>query len=188
MTGPEAETPAAQPATPAAEAAPAPAPAPELESAKVPEVEQALQDALAKANENYDIYMRAKAEAENVRRRAAEDVAKASKFAIESFAEALVPVADSLEKALQTEAATAEALREGAQLTLRQLLHADRPGGPEVRPELPPGHQHGAGAGRHRPQPRRERAAKGLEDRRPRAAAGAGDGRRALKSLQNNTH
>jgi molecular chaperone GrpE len=126
MTGPEAETPAAQPATPAAEAeaAPAPAPAPELESAKVPEVEQALQDALAKANENYDLYMRAKAEAENVRRRAAEDVAKASKFAIESFAEALVPVADSLEKALQTEAATAEALREGAQLTLRQLLAA----------------------------------------------------------------
>ncbi|MFN7570163.1 MAG: nucleotide exchange factor GrpE [Betaproteobacteria bacterium] len=117
MTGPEAETPAAPPAADAA-------PAPELESAKVPEVERALQEALAKANENFDLYVRAKAECENIRRRAAEDVARASKFAIESFAEALVPVADSLEKALQTEAATAEALREGAQLTLKQLLVA----------------------------------------------------------------
>lgn len=118
MTGPEASTPVdnlAQPEPPAP---------PELESAKVPEVEQALQEALAKANENFDLYVRAKAETENIRRRAAEDVAKASKFAIESFAEALVPVADSLEKALQTEGATVEALREGAQLTLKQLLAA----------------------------------------------------------------
>ncbi len=116
MNGPEAATPAA--ANPAAEAAP------ELSPADRPEGEQALQQALAKVDENYDLYVRAKAETENVRRRAAEDLARASKFAIESFAEALVPVADSLEKALQVESASAESLREGAQLTLKQLLAA----------------------------------------------------------------
>jgi molecular chaperone GrpE len=114
MSGPEAVTPPAEnPAVP-----------PQPEAAAVLEAGPSLQEALAKADENYDLYMRAKAETENLRRRAAEDVARASKFAIESFAEALVPVADSLEKALQLEAATAEALREGAQLTLRQLLAA----------------------------------------------------------------
>lgn len=97
---------------------------PALGSASVAEVEQQLDAALAKANENYDLYLRAKADADNIRRRGLEDVAKAHKFAIESFAEALVPVIDSLEKALETKDATAAQMREGAELTLRQLRAA----------------------------------------------------------------
>jgi len=95
-----------------------------LGSATVAEVEDELQQALARANENHDLFLRAKAETENVRRRAQEDVAKAYKFAIESFAEALLPVVDSLEKALQLRDAPAEAMREGVELTLRQLKAA----------------------------------------------------------------
>jgi molecular chaperone GrpE len=95
-----------------------------IASATVAAVEQELQAALAKANENHDLYLRARAEGENIRRRAQEDIAKAHKFAIESFAESLVPVIDSLEKALETQNATSEALREGASITLRQLQGA----------------------------------------------------------------
>jgi molecular chaperone GrpE len=98
--------------------------APALPSASVTEVEQELQAALAKANENYDLYLRAKAEAENIRRRAQEDIAKAHRFAMESFAADLVPVMDSLEKALETENVTVESLRQGIELTLRQLRSA----------------------------------------------------------------
>ncbi|MGZ9031715.1 MAG: nucleotide exchange factor GrpE, partial [Burkholderiaceae bacterium] len=72
-----------------------------LESATVVDVETELQAALDKANENYDLFLRAKADADNARRRAQDDVAKAHKFAVESFAESLVPVIDSLEKALE---------------------------------------------------------------------------------------
>lgn len=95
-----------------------------LPSASVAEVEKELQAALAKANENYELFLRAKAETENVRRRAQEDIAKAHKFAIESFAEDLVPVMDSLEKALETNDATAESMRQGVELTRRQLKAA----------------------------------------------------------------
>ncbi len=97
---------------------------PALGSASVAEVEQQLDAALAKASENYDLYVRAKADADNIRRRGLEDVAKAHKFAIEGFAEALVPVVDSLEKALEAKDATAAQVREGAELTLRQLRAA----------------------------------------------------------------
>jgi molecular chaperone GrpE len=93
-------------------------------SASVVDVEKELQDALAKANEHYDLYLRAKAEADNVRRRAQEDVAKAHKFAVESFAESLVPVIDSLEKALEANNATPDAMRAGVDLTLKQLRAA----------------------------------------------------------------
>lgn len=95
-----------------------------LPSASVAEVEQELQAALAKANENYELFLRAKAETENIRRRAQEDIAKAHKFAIESFAEDLVPVMDSLERALETGDATAESMRQGVELTRRQLKAA----------------------------------------------------------------
>ena len=77
-----------------------------------------------KSGELADQFLRAKAEAENARRRADEDITKARKFAIESFAESLVPVADSLEAGLIIKDATAEQIREGAQATLRQLLAA----------------------------------------------------------------
>jgi molecular chaperone GrpE len=93
-------------------------------AATVIEAEHELQQAVARAEQYQDQFLRAKAEAENVRRRGQEDVAKAYKFAIESFAEDLVPVVDSLEKALQMQDAPAEAMREGIDLTLRQLKAA----------------------------------------------------------------
>jgi molecular chaperone GrpE len=83
-----------------------------------------LEELKAKSSELADQYLRAKAEAENVRRRADEDVAKARKFGIESFAESLLPVCDSLDAALAIENATAEQLREGSDATLRQLVSA----------------------------------------------------------------
>jgi molecular chaperone GrpE len=104
----------------AAEAAVKPA----IGSTSVGEVEQELDAALAKASENYELYLRAKADAENIRRRGQEEVTKAYKFAVESFAESLVPVVDSLEKALEVKDASAEQLREGVELTLRQLRSA----------------------------------------------------------------
>ena len=71
-----------------------------------------------------DNYLRAKAEAENVRRRAEEETSKARKFAIDSFAESLLPVRDSLEAALTLPNATNGQLLEGVQATLRQLAQA----------------------------------------------------------------
>ncbi|MCW8165979.1 nucleotide exchange factor GrpE, partial [Verminephrobacter aporrectodeae subsp. tuberculatae] len=71
-----------------------------------------------------DQFLRAKAEAENARRRAEDEVAKARKFGIENFAESLLPVADSLDAALAIKEATPQQLREGADATLRQLTSA----------------------------------------------------------------
>ena len=71
-----------------------------------------------------EAFLRAKAEAENTRRRAEEEVAKARKFAVESFAESLLPVKDSLEAAIAIPAATPEQLLEGVHATLRQLSAA----------------------------------------------------------------
>lgn len=84
----------------------------------------ALTEAQAKIKELNESFLRAKAETENVRRRAAEDVTKAHKFAIESFAEHLLPVLDSLEAALADTSGDATKLREGVELTLRQLSSA----------------------------------------------------------------
>lgn len=86
---------------------------------------QAELDALkAKNAEMADQYLRAKADTENMRRRAEEEVSKARKFGIESFAESLLPVCDSLDAALAIQNATAEQLREGSDATLRQLQQA----------------------------------------------------------------
>src|SRR5438132_9089886 len=87
-------------------------------------LEQKLAIAEAKATEMQDAFLRAKAEAENMRRRAQEDIARAHKFAIESFAEALVPVKDSLEMALKVETPSIESLKEGVEMTLKQLSSA----------------------------------------------------------------
>lgn len=78
----------------------------------------------AKSADLADQFLRAKADSENARRRAEEEISKARKFAVESFAESLLPVADSLEAGLIIKDATNEQLREGAQATLRQLLAA----------------------------------------------------------------
>lgn len=85
------------------------------------ELPQMLADAQARAAENHDLYVRALAEMENVRRRAQEDVARAHKYAIEGFAESLLPVRDSLEMALKADAPSVESIREGVEATLRLL-------------------------------------------------------------------
>ncbi len=83
-----------------------------------------LATAQAQLSEQKDQVLRAHAEMENVRRRAQEEVSKARKFGIESFAEGLVPVKDSLEAALaQTEQST-EDMRAGIEMTLKQLVSA----------------------------------------------------------------
>ncbi|MEY3974914.1 MAG: hypothetical protein RIS59_1275 [Pseudomonadota bacterium] len=79
----------------------------------------------------------ARAEAENIRRRAAEDVQKASRFAVEKFAGSLLSVRDSLEAALATDPANSQALREGVELTLKQLVAAFE--GAQVRADDPLG-------------------------------------------------
>lgn len=71
-----------------------------------------------------DAYLRAKAEVENVRRRADEDIAKARKFAVEGFAEAMLPIMDSLEAAIATPNAQVETVLEGVHATRRQLSAA----------------------------------------------------------------
>lgn len=71
-----------------------------------------------------DQFLRSQAEMQNVRRRAEDEAAKARKFAIESFAESLLPVCDSLEAGLAHANATPEQIREGAEATLRQLKAA----------------------------------------------------------------
>ena len=102
----------------------------------------------AKNTELADSYLRAKAETENARRRADDEVSKARKYALESFAESLLPVADSLEAGLSIGEATPEQIREGAQATLKQLKSAlernkviaiDPPAGTKFDP-----HQHQA--------------------------------------------
>lgn len=90
----------------------------------LPGLEEQLRIAEQKAAEHHDAWLRAKAEGENIRRRAADDIAKASKFAAEKFAANMVPVKDSLEAALATENASLEALRAGVELTLKQLQSA----------------------------------------------------------------
>jgi molecular chaperone GrpE len=71
-----------------------------------------------------DQFLRAKAEADNARRRAEDEVVKARKFAVDSFAESLLPVADSLEAGLSIQEASLQQIREGAEATLKQLQSA----------------------------------------------------------------
>lgn len=89
-----------------------------------PTLTELLVAAETKATEMQDAFLRAKAEGDNIRRRAQEDIARAHKFAIESFAEALVPVKDSLEMALKLETPSVESLKEGVEMTLKQLSSA----------------------------------------------------------------
>ncbi|NYE63133.1 molecular chaperone GrpE [Duganella sp. 1224] len=114
----------AVPPNPEAAAAAASAPPSTPEQAAQSSLEQQLAETEAKLAEMHDAFMRAKAEGENIRRRAQEDVAKAHKFAVESFAEAMVPVKDSLEMALKVETPTVESLKEGVEMTLKQLSSA----------------------------------------------------------------
>lgn len=103
-------------------------PAPTLDDQPTAEVMPSLEDLLKtaelKAAEHHDAWLRAKAETENVRRRAQEDIAKAGKYAAEKFAGELLAVKDSLEAALANENQSAENLKAGVELTLRQLVAA----------------------------------------------------------------
>lgn len=111
------QDPAAQPADPLHTAADS-APAAPLSA------EQQLAELQAKHTEVSDAYLRAKAEVENIRRRSEEEISKARKFAVESFAESLLPVRDSLEAAVAIPAATTDQVLEGVHATLRQLASA----------------------------------------------------------------
>ncbi len=100
-----------------------------------PSLEETLRQAELKAEEHHDAWLRAKAETENVRRRAQEDIAKAAKFAIEKFAGELIAVRDSLEAALATETPSIDSLKAGTELTLKQLTAAfEKSGLGEINP------------------------------------------------------
>jgi len=114
--------------------------APPLPESPVEDPMSVLQAELAMVKaQNTDLadqFLRAKAEVENARRRADEEVSKARKFAVEAFAESLLPVADSLTAGLAIADATAEQLREGSEATLRQLKSAlERHKVIEINPE-----------------------------------------------------
>jgi molecular chaperone GrpE len=101
------------------------APTPEATATDtMPSLEELLKAAELKAAEHHDAWLRAKAETENLRRRAQEDVSKAHKFAAEKFAGELLAVKDSLEAALANETQTVDALKAGVELTLKQLVAA----------------------------------------------------------------
>ncbi len=87
----------------------------------MPSLEDMLRKAELEAQEHHDAWLRAKAETENIRRRAQEDVSKAHKFAVESFASELLSVKDSLEAALSADPSNPENLKNGVDLTLKQL-------------------------------------------------------------------
>ncbi|MFN4352046.1 MAG: nucleotide exchange factor GrpE [Hylemonella sp.] len=110
-------------ATPTPDQEPGHAPA-STDAEALAQVQAELAELKAKSAELADQFLRAKAEAENARRRAEDEISKARKFAVESFAESLLPVTDSLEAGLNIKDATPEQIREGAEATLRQLTAA----------------------------------------------------------------
>ncbi len=90
----------------------------------MPSLEQLLKKAELDAAEHHDAWLRAKADAENIRKRAQVDIANAHKYAIENFSTELLAVMDSLEAALAVENATVENFKNGMELTLKQLAAA----------------------------------------------------------------
>ena len=102
-------------AAPAAEAAPPIAPE------SLPADVDPLQKAETEAREHYDAWLRARAETDNVRKRAQSEIAGAYKFAIENFSSELLAVKDSLEAALAAENASVASMESGVELTLKQL-------------------------------------------------------------------
>jgi molecular chaperone GrpE len=86
-----------------------------------PTLEELLQKAEAAAQEHREAFLRAKAETENLRKRAQTDVANAHKYAVENFATELLAVKDSLEAALASDNSAVDTLKSGVELTLKQL-------------------------------------------------------------------
>ncbi len=115
---------------------PAAAPTADVAGSPADPAADALAQALTEAAEMKDAFLRAKAETENVRRIAQADVAKAHKFAIERFAEDLLPVKDALEQTLAAGDVSLASLRAGAELTLKALQTAfERARVVEMNPE-----------------------------------------------------
>jgi molecular chaperone GrpE len=98
--------------------------APPTELSELELAQSQVDELTAKVAELQDQYLRAHADVMNARRRADEEISKARKFALEGFAESLLPVCDSLEAGLAIKDATVEQIREGSEATLRQLLSA----------------------------------------------------------------
>ncbi len=109
------------PDAPEAGASPAAEAAPPIASASLPADVDPLQKAETEAREHYDAWLRARAEADNVRKRAQSEIAAAHKFAVENFSAELLAVKDSLEAALAAENATVDGMSSGVELTLKQL-------------------------------------------------------------------
>ena len=102
-----------------------------------------IEELQAKADENWDRYLRAAAEVENVRKRASRDVEHARRYALENFGRELLAVKDSLELGLEAadsaESAATESLREGSEATLKLLQTTlERFGISEIDPEGEP--------------------------------------------------
>ncbi|MCK6405047.1 MAG: nucleotide exchange factor GrpE [Rhodocyclaceae bacterium] len=96
--------------------------APEHQTDTTPSLEELLRQAELNAAEHHDAWLRAKAETENTRRRAQEDILKAHKFAVEKFAGDLLAVKDTLEMALADQ--NPDSLRSGVEMTLKNLVSA----------------------------------------------------------------
>ena len=90
----------------------------------MPSMEELLKQAELAAQEHHDAWLRAKAETENMRKRAQIDVANAHKYSLENFALQLLPARDSLEAALAIPEQTLESLKSGVEITLKQLISA----------------------------------------------------------------
>jgi molecular chaperone GrpE len=90
----------------------------------MPSLEELLKKAELDAAEHHDAWLRAKADSENIRKRAQIDIANAHKYATENFSTELLTVIDSLEAALAVENATVENFKSGMELTLKQLTAA----------------------------------------------------------------
>ncbi len=88
-----------------------------------PSLEHLLKEAEIRAAEHHDAWIRAKAETENIRKRAQSDVTNAHKYAIENFSAELLTVMDSLEAALAIENASVESFKNGMELTQKQLTN-----------------------------------------------------------------
>jgi molecular chaperone GrpE len=94
---------------------------PETPTDTTPSLEDMLKEAERKAQEHYDAWMYAKAEGENIRRRAAEDISKAQKFAVERFSNEMLAVKDSLEAGMAVQTENIDSFKSGMELTLKQL-------------------------------------------------------------------
>ena len=84
-------------------------------------IEERLRKAEQAAAEHHDAWLRARADADNIRKRAQGEIASAHKFALEGFASDLLAVKDSLEAAIASEKSSVETMKSGVELTLKQL-------------------------------------------------------------------